>query len=425
MLRSMDAEDMAGAWRCLMAPDKRRNNQMLRPLLRWTLSVDLMHGMRTDHRREICKHAEGIQAKAGEAFLTKGTTLNGVYIVMSGRCRINLPALAEEHFAAAGGQGGQGRTQHDRAKVSAARWLVRPLHQLWLQLPVDVVAAAAHNGRARLVLQVSSRDAAKDAIDVAVHHDQERRRVAHHMVEATARNLGRKWLGRAKVLRDEQANHDHHHHTHHSAGTGEPAAVPRSASSPPARSPPSRGSEGKQPARRPADLDTVASAAPNDSAMSFPLDFGANECFGEHRSFHNVDPLTVMAGGYLPVSTTVTAMEDTELVLIRRPEDVLALKKATGRGAAEKLKYLRKHQVNECNGCSAILRRVGKTSCMQGGQRAVEMTALCDHKTALSHKVAMSKSDRPGRWAMCPGLSDLLNRIAQGHGEVHAPSVPS
>ena len=45
-IRAMDEDDMAAAWKCLLTPTKMRTTFVLRPLLRWTLSIDLLHGLR-------------------------------------------------------------------------------------------------------------------------------------------------------------------------------------------------------------------------------------------------------------------------------------------------------------------------------------------------------------------------------------------
>ena len=170
-----------------------RNQGMIDLLYRWTLNVDVLHGLDHDQRTELVDNVEVVTVKPGEDIVHKGAvgTATTFFIVLSGTCSIWLPPLDSAAFVVS--------TQDNHLTVDTD---IRPSDR-------------AAEAKKRWLELTEQTHAEKAQLKVLQKQEQERQREADEL----AQQFGGEWVRRtAKTVKKQQRKK---HHRKKTDGTAE------------------------------------------------------------------------------------------------------------------------------------------------------------------------------------------------------------
>lgn len=129
--RYLSADELGDTIRGFQQFSHVRNQGTIQLLYRWSLNVDVLHGLSREERLDLVDNVEVLNVKAGEEIVHKGSvgTATTFFIVLSGTCSIRLPPLDSNAFVASTRQETKlvdtSSRPQDRAKESAKRWIER------------------------------------------------------------------------------------------------------------------------------------------------------------------------------------------------------------------------------------------------------------------------------------------------------------
>lgn len=355
--RYLSTAELDDAARGLQQLSHVRNPGTVELLHRWSLNVDILHGLNREQRLEILDHVEVLNVKAGEEIVHAGSvgTATTFFIVLDGTCCVWLPTLDSETFAAASSRqtnDTQSVVESDpaaRAKVAARKWIEQ--------------THTTHAQRLKLAkLQRAERE--REATEYAARFGNEWAQVAAHSARKEARRKvmngspGAKRndspglftsLNRQKPKRVYVPGKGFTYArkgTQKEKSTAVEEKVLRLVNdSLEADRSQRRGTEDKGAmdeltlASKAKSLAGHRELADNHVEMRFPR-FSS---FGEKRAFHNADHTKVLVTGTQAVQMTVraTADADVKVLAVYRIEDVETIMGAYQESTKDKLRFLR------------------------------------------------------------------------------------
>ena len=353
--RYLSKDELEDAIRGFQQASHARNQGMVHLLSRWSLNVDVLHGLTNEQREALVDNVEVVHVKAGQEVVVAGSvgTATTFWIVLSGSCCIWLPPLDSQAFAVASSESPVDTTSDPavRAKESAKKW-IKIMHDTHAQ-NVKLASLQRHEEQ-RQAADYAARCGGKWAASAAGSVENRQRRESRSGHARRGHGDGPKLFG---SLTKQQSNRLYvpgkgfktvgkHTAREHRKALHEKVSGLVKNSVEASRQEKSIYGGGKR-AMDELTLSSKATTLLGDRELAgnhVEMTFPPFTCFGEKRAFYNADDAKVLETGAQSVQMTVRATKDgdVKLLAVYRIDDIHAIMRAYQASMQDKIRFLRK-----------------------------------------------------------------------------------
>jgi CRP-like cAMP-binding protein len=353
--RYLSEDELEDVLRGFQQANHARNQGMVHLLSRWSLNVDVLHGLADEQREALMDNVEVVHVKAGQEVVVAGSvgTATTFWIVLSGSCCIWLPPLDSKAFAAASSESPVDTTSDPavRAKESAKKW-IKVMHDTHAQHMK--LASLQRQEQRQQAADYAARFGGKWAARAAGPLEQRRGRKSRSGHTRRRHEHGPKLFG---SLTEQQPKRVYvpgkgfkmvgkHTPREHQQNVNEKASGLVKNALEASRQEKAVFAGGKR-AMDELTLSSKATTLLGDRELAgdhVEMTFPPFSCFGEKRAFYNADDAKVLETGAQSVQMTVRATKDADvkLLAVYRLGDIHAIMEAYQESMQDKIRFLRK-----------------------------------------------------------------------------------